>query len=86
MVSCCRSSSITWVPEALIRISIRDTSSLVRPMLNVRISYEALTSMILSKIAERRPESIRCPSASIVSLAAKGHSTSGKVEKWKVEK
>ena len=56
--------------EALIRISIRDGSSLVRPMLNVRISYEALNSMILSKIAERSPESIRCPSASIVSLAA----------------
>src|SRR4029450_6894968 len=34
------------------------------------ISYEALNSMILSKIAERRPESIRCPWASIVSLAA----------------
>src|SRR5947207_4363744 len=57
------------------RISIRDGSSLVRPMSNVRISYCALNSMILSKIADRWPESIRCPAASIVSLAAMvGHS------------
>src|SRR5688500_4275186 len=52
------------------RISMRDGSSLVRPMSKVRISYEAWNSMILSKIDERRPESIRCPWAPVVSLAA----------------
>ena len=49
------------VSAAVMRISMRDGSSLVRPMSNVRISYEALNSMILSKIAESRPESIRWP-------------------------
>src|SRR5258705_11679534 len=41
-------------------------------MSNFRISYCALNSMILSKIADRWPESMRCPLASIVSLAAMG--------------
>src|SRR5438067_1583396 len=59
------------------RISIRDGSSLVRPMSNFRISYCARYSMILSKIADRWPESIRSPSASIVSLAAMGAHSSG---------
>src|SRR5258706_6604136 len=49
---------------------MREASSLVRPMSNLTISYWARYSMILSKIADRWPESIRCPSASIVSLAA----------------
>src|SRR5438552_6563429 len=61
------------------RIWMRDGSSLVRPMSNLTISYCALNSMILSKIADRWPESIRCPSASIVSLAAMGAHSSGTV-------
>src|SRR5213075_1176803 len=56
---------------------MRDASSLVRPMSNLTISYCALNSMILSKIADRWPESIRCPSASIVSLAAMERHCSG---------
>src|SRR5437016_7878310 len=58
---------------------MRDGSSLVRPMSNLTISYCALNSMILSNIADRWPESIRCPSASIVSLAAMGAHSSGTV-------
>ena len=38
-------------------------------MSNFRTSYAPLSSMILSKIADSRPESIRWPAASIVSLA-----------------
>src|SRR2546423_14700804 len=56
---------------------MREGSSLVRPMSNLRISYWALYSMILSKIADRWPESIRCPSASIVSWAGMGAHSSG---------
>src|SRR5258705_13673961 len=58
---------------------MREASSLVRPMSNLTISYCARYSMILSKIADRWPESIRCPSASIVSLAAMGAHSSGTV-------
>src|SRR5688572_4809883 len=38
-------------------------------MSNLRISYAERCSMILSKIDDSRPESIRCPCASMVSLA-----------------
>src|SRR5712691_9104064 len=58
---------------------MRDGSSLVRPMSNFRISYWARYSMILSKIADKWPESIRCPSASIVSVAAMAAHSSGTV-------
>src|SRR6187397_2645674 len=56
---------------------MRDLSSLVLPMSNVMISYEPLTSMILSKIADSRPESIRWPSASIVSVTDIGSHCTG---------
>src|SRR5258706_395597 len=58
---------------------MREASSLVRPMSNLTISYWARYSMILSKIADRWPESIRCPSASIVSVAAMAAHSSGTV-------
>ncbi len=69
VVSCCSSSASPALSAAVTRMRMRDASSLVRPMVKVRTSYDALCSMILSKIADSSPESIRCPSASIVSLA-----------------